>query len=108
MVEAQLAISHRIDGRTSAKNKLVLGLEVIELPSDEGVIVLVDLSRDEGPSPVDAQTEPFEVLLRIGGEVLQPLQWLCELKDFIFRDIHLLEDFTLLLDRGSSFLFFVI
>ena len=108
MVEAQLAISHRIDGRTSAEDKLVFSLEVVELPSDEGVIVLVDLSRDEGPSPVDAQTEPFEVLLRIGGEVLQPLQWLCELKDFIFRDIHLLEDFTLLLDRGSSFLFFVI
>ena len=108
MVEAQLAISHRIDGRTSAEDNLVFGLEVIELPSDEGVIVLVDLSRDEGPSPVDAQTKPFEVLLRISGEVLQPLQWLCELKDFIFRNIHLLENFTLLLGRGCSLFLLVV
>ena len=108
MVEAQLAISHRIDGRTSAKNKLVLGLEVIELPSDEGVIVLVDLSRDKGPSPVDAQTEPFEVLLRIGGEVLQPFERLCELKYIVLRDIHLLEDFTLLLGRGCSLFLLVV
>lgn len=52
MVHTWLAVFGRVDGIPFSKLDLALLFEVPELPPDEGVIERVDISGDEGATPV--------------------------------------------------------
>mmetsp|Transcript_18069 Transcript_18069/g.38960 ORF Transcript_18069/g.38960 Transcript_18069/m.38960 type:complete len:1101 (-) Transcript_18069:274-3576(-) len=88
VVHARLLVSLGKDGRALAKSDEVALAELLELPADELVVVRVEVRRDEGTAPVDAQTEALKVLHSLGREVGQPVRWINEVDRLLGSDAH--------------------
>lgn len=63
MVHARLAIPRTIDGIPLSKFDLVQLAQLIDLPSDESVVVWVRVGRQELAPPIDTCTKGFQVIL---------------------------------------------
>lgn len=63
MVHAWLAIPRTIDGIPLAESDLVQFVQLIDLPSDESVVVGVRVRRQKHASPIDTCTKRFQVTL---------------------------------------------
>jgi hypothetical protein len=63
MVHAWLAIPRTIDGIPLAEFDLVQFVQLIDLPSDESVVVGIRVRCQEHAPPIDACTKRFQVTL---------------------------------------------
>jgi hypothetical protein len=63
MIHARLAIPRTIDGIPLAEFDLVQFVQLIDLPSDESVVVRVCIGRQEHAPPIDTCTKGFQVTL---------------------------------------------
>ena len=95
VVSHWLAILHAVDGVSFPELDLLSFVEMMELPADEGVIVRIALSRDEGASPVCMQAEPGEHSLAERWEVVEPVVWVLEEGDLFVWDAGLPQDLEL-------------
>ena len=95
VVSHWLAILHAVDGVSFPELDLLSFVEMVELPADEGVIVRIALSRDEGASPVCMQAEPGEHSLAERWEVVEPVVWVLEEGDLFVWDAGLPQDLEL-------------
>jgi len=63
MVHAWLAVPRTIDGIPLAESDLVQFVQLIDLPSDETVVVGVRVGCQEHAPPIDTCTKGFQVTL---------------------------------------------
>lgn len=95
MISTRLSLCLRKDCVALAELNLVFGLEVVELPADEHVVVGVLVCRNKIASPVDVDAKLKQILLSKRWEKIQPVIGMLELRDIFFRDTQLLQDFIL-------------
>lgn len=95
MVGARLSIQFGIDRESFAELDLISGLEGVELPPDEGIIVGVHVCGNEGTSPVHIETEVLKIFLTLGREELEPVARVLELGDLLLRNAELLKNLIL-------------
>jgi len=62
MVSAWLHIELREDSKSFGVSDLVVGLQMVELPADKGIVVGVCFRRNEGAPPVSVHAKSFEVV----------------------------------------------
>ena len=87
MICTRLIFNSRKHSRPLSKIDDPLCFEFFELPSNKRVIIRVNICGNEGSSPVNANTEHFEILFRNLWKVIAP----------VFR----------VLERGDFFIFYV-
>ena len=95
VISARLALSLGEDCVALAELDLVVGLEVVELPADELVVVGVLGGSDEVSPPVRVQTQAQEVLLALRREEIKPVGGIDELGNLSLIDAVLQQDFVL-------------
>jgi hypothetical protein len=92
MIGADLVVFRREDRRPFSERNSALVLEDIELPLNKGIVVGVDLSCNEGPSPVNMNSKSLKVVSAYRREILQPNEGVLELGNFAIGDTHLSHD----------------
>lgn len=95
MVSTWLPLRLRKDCVAFAKLNLVVGFQMMELPSDEFVVVWVLICRDHATSPICMNTELLQVSLAQWWEKFEPVVRIGELGNLCFRDVQLHQDFIL-------------
>lgn len=95
MVGAHLLVLDAEDGGSLAEIDEALFFQDGELPLDEGVVVRIGLSSDEGSPPVDGSAESCQVRGGEGREILRPVDGVSEFWDIGLRDFHLFHDIVL-------------
>mmetsp|Transcript_115151 Transcript_115151/g.372178 ORF Transcript_115151/g.372178 Transcript_115151/m.372178 type:complete len:608 (-) Transcript_115151:326-2149(-) len=73
----------------------VLFPKLLELPTNESVVVRVQVRGDEGAPPINCCAKPLEVLHGIGGKVLEPVLRVRELRHLVLPDAERLHDLVL-------------
>ena len=86
MISTRLSLGLRKDSVALAELDLVFGLEVVELPADEHVVVGVLVCRNKIASPVNVDAKLKQILLSKRWEKIQPVIGMLELRDIFFRD----------------------
>ena len=95
MIGTWLTLGLGEDSVALAELDLVVVLQVVELPTNELVIVRVLGGGDEVPSPVSVQTQTQQVGLTERWEEVKPVVGVSEARNLIFRDSDLHQDFVL-------------
>lgn len=83
VISADLLVSDRVDRRTLAEEDVVAFLKQSELPLDEGVVVRVHISCDEGSSVINTHTETLKIFSGVRVEVSSPEFRVFELREFL-------------------------
>lgn len=97
MVHAGLTVLWREDRVSFAVHDLAARLEQLKLPAHEGVVVGIDVGRDEGSAEVDVSSIVLEVLDGERRKVLEPVVGVGELLDVLVLETQRLHDLPLVL-----------
>ena len=95
MIGTSLPVKLRVDCVPLSEFNFSVSFEVVELPSDEGVIVGVLLRGDERSSPIGVNSEFLELFFADWGEEFEPVIWVLEGGNIILGQIESFQDFKL-------------
>ena len=79
-----------------------------ELPSNERIVVRIEISSDEGSAVVTMQAKLFDVFSSERREVLDPEMCILEIGDDFYWQIHLCQDIVLAHYSGFIFSFLLL
>ena len=95
VISAHLVVLNTEDRSPLPELDEVVLLQLEEVPSDEAVEVGVEIGGNKRPPPVSHQTELFEVLNSVRGEVADPVDRVSELRDLLLWDSEVGQDLVL-------------
>lgn len=95
MICAWLSIKFTEDGISLTKFNLVIFFEMMELPTNERVVIWVYWSSNETSSKVCVNTKPNQILLAKRWEVFKPIIWILEFRNFLIFNTDLLQNLIL-------------
>ena len=101
MVHARLAIRDGVDRVSLTELDLVHLAQLVDLPTDERVVVWIHVCREESAAPVDAHTEGMAVTLGDRWEVLEPVRRIRKLFDLVAWHTAVLHDLELVLEARA-------
>ena len=95
MICNRLSIKYTVDCISLSELDLVAFLEMVELPSNEGIVVWISICSNERSTPVSVDSELAENVLANGWEEIKPMLRILKRWNVALWNIRLLQDFEL-------------